>query len=263
MFVYLLAFLFISTLGINADATECENTTDDNIIDGMVQVTPEYVQNLIDAFQYRTYEIATTSLSPGTYTLYTTNNTPVEAIVYEPMSSYEVAAYLDLYFEYSQYLTFYVENDGDALITNAYNCHYYAWCSDWCENQYWISYADPFIADPHTYMLQDSDTLQIGDIVTYWAGDECKHSAVVYSFANGTVYLKSKWGPLGLYVHEMSEVPDEYKDNGEINIKTYRAIESGVRGGRIDTLCTLAEYHNVTLDYLIFGKNTITEVIED
>ena len=136
MFVYLLAFLFISTLGINADATECENTTDDNIIDGMVQVTPEYVQNLIDAFQYRTYEIATTSLSPGTYTLYTTNNTPVEAIVYEPMSSYEVAAYLDLYFEYSQYLTFYVENDGDALITNAYNCHYYAWCSDWCENQY-------------------------------------------------------------------------------------------------------------------------------
>ena len=48
-----------------------------------------------------------------------------------------------------------------------------------------------------------------------------------------------------------------------INIKTYRAIESGVRGGRIDTLCTLAEYHNVTLDYLIFGKNTITEVIEE
>ena len=47
-----------------------------------------------------------------------------------------------------------------------------------------------------------------------------------------------------------------------INIKTYRSIESGVRGGRVDTLCTLAEYHNVTLDYLIFGNDTITEVIE-
>lgn len=47
-----------------------------------------------------------------------------------------------------------------------------------------------------------------------------------------------------------------------INIKTYRSIESGVRGGRVDTLCTLAEYHNVTLDYLIFGNDTITEVID-
>ena len=39
-----------------------------------------------------------------------------------------------------------------------------------------------------------------------------------------------------------------------INIKTYRAIEQGTRGGNIDTLCLIAEYFNVTLDYLINGS---------
>ena len=48
-----------------------------------------------------------------------------------------------------------------------------------------------------------------------------------------------------------------------INIKTYRSIETGVRGSRVDTLCALAEYYNVTLDYLVFGNDTIAEVIEE
>lgn len=48
-----------------------------------------------------------------------------------------------------------------------------------------------------------------------------------------------------------------------INIKTYRSIETGVRGCRVDTLCALAEYYNVTLDYLVFGNDTIAEVIEE
>ena len=39
-----------------------------------------------------------------------------------------------------------------------------------------------------------------------------------------------------------------------INIKTYRAIEQGQRSGTIDTLCILAEYFNVSLDYLINGQ---------
>ena len=39
-----------------------------------------------------------------------------------------------------------------------------------------------------------------------------------------------------------------------INIKTYRAIEQGTRGGNIDTLCLIAEYFGVTLDYLVNGS---------
>ena len=31
----------------------------------------------------------------------------------------------------------------------------------------------------------------------------------------------------------------------------------------MDTLCALAEYYNVTLDYLVFGNDTIAEVIEE
>lgn len=38
-----------------------------------------------------------------------------------------------------------------------------------------------------------------------------------------------------------------------INIKTYRAIETGMRGGSVDTLCLIAEYFGCTLDYLIYG----------
>lgn len=39
-----------------------------------------------------------------------------------------------------------------------------------------------------------------------------------------------------------------------LNIKTYRAIENGVRSGNIESLCVIAEYFNVTLDYLIHGQ---------
>ena len=39
-----------------------------------------------------------------------------------------------------------------------------------------------------------------------------------------------------------------------LNIKTYRAIEQGERSGNIETLCIIAEYFNVTLDYLINGQ---------
>ena len=38
-----------------------------------------------------------------------------------------------------------------------------------------------------------------------------------------------------------------------INIKTYRAIENGIRGGSVDTLCVIAQYFKVTIDYLIYG----------
>ena len=39
-----------------------------------------------------------------------------------------------------------------------------------------------------------------------------------------------------------------------LNVKTYRAIEQGERSGNIETLCIIAEYFNVSLDYLINGQ---------
>jgi len=44
-----------------------------------------------------------------------------------------------------------------------------------------------------------------------------------------------------------------------LNIKTYRAIEQGERSGNIETLCIIAEYFNVTLDYLINGQGHCVE----
>ena len=48
-----------------------------------------------------------------------------------------------------------------------------------------------------------------------------------------------------------------------INIKTYRAIESGNRGGSVDTLCVIVKYHNVALDYLVFEQAPFEEIIDD
>lgn len=39
-----------------------------------------------------------------------------------------------------------------------------------------------------------------------------------------------------------------------INIKTYQAVEQGIRGVKIDTLCIIADFYHVTLDYLITGN---------
>lgn len=52
-----------------------------------------------------------------------------------------------------------------------------------------------------------------------------------------------------------------------INIKTYQAAEQGTRGISIDTLCIIANYFHVSLDYLITGVraddewNRLTETL--
>ena len=47
-----------------------------------------------------------------------------------------------------------------------------------------------------------------------------------------------------------------------INIKTYRAIETGTRGGSIDTMCLIAEYFACSLDYLIYGIREKNEIMD-
>ena len=46
-----------------------------------------------------------------------------------------------------------------------------------------------------------------------------------------------------------------------LNVKTYRAIEQGERRGNIETLCIIAEYFNVSLDYLINGQTHCVEEV--
>ncbi len=46
-----------------------------------------------------------------------------------------------------------------------------------------------------------------------------------------------------------------------VNIKTYKLIERGKRVGSIDTLCLIAEYYHVSLDYLMIPVKTLEEDI--
>jgi len=39
-----------------------------------------------------------------------------------------------------------------------------------------------------------------------------------------------------------------------INIKTYQAVEQGSRGMSIDTLCIIAGYYTISLNYLVNGQ---------
>ena len=111
-----------------------------------------------------------------------------------------------------------------------YNCHSYAWYSRTTSNPYWIEdYEEDldisqqirlFIHDPHTISVSEKN-LQAGDIVVYFSNKEGRegtilHSAVVTSVdSNGVIRCTSKWGKLGLYSHEIYEVPPTYSDDEE------------------------------------------------
>lgn len=74
------------------------------------------------------------------------------------------------------------------------------------------------------------------------------------------MYDMKQTGATIKYLRTSSGKSQEYvsADMG-LNIKTYRAIESGARGGNIETLCIIAEYFNVTLDYLVHGQGHCVE----
>lgn len=46
-----------------------------------------------------------------------------------------------------------------------------------------------------------------------------------------------------------------------IKLSTYRSIESGRTMGRVETLAMLSEYFNVSLDYLVLGKEVTANEI--
>lgn len=45
-----------------------------------------------------------------------------------------------------------------------------------------------------------------------------------------------------------------------IHIKTLQSAEQGSRGLSIDTLCIMADYYEVSLDYLVTGEVSISDI---
>lgn len=48
-----------------------------------------------------------------------------------------------------------------------------------------------------------------------------------------------------------------------INIKTYQSLEQGTRGASIDTMCLISEYYQVSLEYLMCGKESSNFIWND
>lgn len=61
---------------------------------------------------------------------------------------------------------------------------------------------------------------------------------------------------------EQGNTQEEISDKLGMNIKTYRAIETGSRVGRIDSLCIIAEYFNVSVDYLLGVEKAVEKELE-
>ena len=55
---------------------------------------------------------------------------------------------------------------------------------------------------------------------------------------------------------------EEVSEELGMNIKTYRAIETGARVGKIDTLCLLVEYFHTSLDYLAGREEKLAEGLD-
>lgn len=147
----------------------------------------------------------------STTNIYTSSGNSVVAKIFESFTAEQIdhaklncANYIE---EYSLTL----ENEDDDIPTNAYNCHYFAWCSDWCTNEYWVDDPLPFIND-HSTISVEKENVQVGDIVVYWAEGNPTHSAVVYAVDQDGIICQSKWGPYGLYIHRLDDVLPSYKD---------------------------------------------------
>ena len=222
----LIMAIIISLLHINIYAEETTNNNNQTTqaFDNLTLLTPEYVQSLIDELNNQAAPTPrlTEDYILSSRTIYTTDNSPLQALTIRPLTPSEIEGYRYDTSVYCRTMTLLCENEEDLMPTSSYNCHYYAWCKDWCDEEYWINYAEPIVDDVHTYTFTNEDNVQVGDIVTYWVDGECKHSAIVYSFINGQMFCKSKWGPNGLFIHPIDDVPLEYKENGQKNVKFHR-----------------------------------------
>lgn len=104
-----------------------------------------------------------------------------------------------------------------------YNCHSFAWYDTSYSNPYWIDSPDiRSIFSDSTCTRISSSSVAVNDIIVYYNSNftEALHSGVVHSITNGTVKIKSKWGPYGVYLHTRANVPDDYKDKDDHQLYT-------------------------------------------
>lgn len=81
--------------------------------------------------------------------------------------------------------------------TKKYNCHSYAWYSQSTSNGYWMENPSKCMSDGS----YKKGGYKVGNIAYY--GSSANHSGVVSSVRVGMpgCYIKSKWGPSGVYNH--------------------------------------------------------------
>lgn len=115
--------------------------------------------------------------------------------------------------------------------TSYYNCHAYAWHSTspgrkWIGNSQTVSGTtyhgvERYIGDDHCTLLGSSDSVaRVNDIIVYYVNGKAAHSGVVVG--TNPLRIRSKWGQGCVWIHNKTSVPNEYKDNGTVNVKYYR-----------------------------------------
>ena len=153
---------------------------------------------------------------------------------------------------------------------DAYNCHSYAWyMQNASTNHYWIDYPNSYLSDDSYIEVYN---VRAGDILCYVAYglnyskgycDICEyisHSAIVVSedgfniHDNNTlnnVYLISKWGAYGVYVHEGDEC---YYGTRDSEFQYVRAFRPGTH-----TTVLLPTYPITNDGANIYGNGSVTQ----
>lgn len=92
-----------------------------------------------------------------------------------------------------------------------YNCHSYAWYSTLSTNKYWMPDPSKYINDG-SYV---SHMAAVGCKVTYYRRSDgvYTHSGIIIATPGGPVTVRSKWGALGVFTHDVNDCP--YVGTGE------------------------------------------------
>ena len=83
-----------------------------------------------------------------------------------------------------------------------YNCHSYVWYARSSANTRWINDASPFLSDGTHYAYGG-----LTSFITKFVYTGGIHSAWYSHTSGGKIYLNSKWGQAGVYVHEATVGP--------------------------------------------------------
>lgn len=106
--------------------------------------------------------------------------------------------------------------------TCKYNCHSYAWYSTSSSNSAWINDPSIYMTDGSYINLLNglgtfSSYVDYGAKICYGTSNAALHSAILTSSASNIPLASrvatSKWGRAGVFIHNVSNVPDVYWDN--------------------------------------------------